>query len=109
MTRIARTPELLANVCALRAQGLTWPAIAERLDIGMSSAHRIGVELGLSAAHSVRIRARLPVSLAPTSSEACEAEEAGNGRRLDGSALPAGHPLTWGAISAAPYPHQGAA
>lgn len=80
-------------ILRLRAAGRAWPAIASELRVGRNSVIERARRLGLPAAH------RPAPSLVPRSVP-----------RVERLALPAGHPITWSAITSGtvldqvPYP-----
>ncbi len=83
---IAWTIEIDARIVALRACAASWRAVAAEIGISESSTRTRGKLIGCNSA-----RYRPP----PPSGRAAEPPE---------SALPAGHPLTWGAISTTAFP-----
>ncbi len=91
-TAIAWTPHADALILQLRAAGLPWRSVATELRIGRNSIIERARRLGLPPITRIQPAARpIPV-------------------RLDRPALPAGHPLSWQAITdnspleGAPYP-----
>jgi hypothetical protein len=90
---ITWTPVADLNLLEMRAAGLSWPIVARALQVGRSAAIERARSLGVVS------KSRLPQ---PTPRPAVP--------RIDRPPLPAGHPLTWGAItdntsaSGIPYP-----
>jgi hypothetical protein len=77
------------TVLQLRMFGTPWPAIARHLRVGRSAVIERARSLGIPA--KTRLPPPKPVPRLP---------------RIDRPPLPAGHPVTWGAItSGIPYPH----
>jgi hypothetical protein len=81
-----------ATVRAMRERGETWRAIGRAIGSSHGRALQIGRRLGLSAP------VHYPPRIKQTKNEHC----ANDNRRAP---LPAGHPATWGRISAEPFPH----
>lgn len=77
------SPPRDAELMRLRAEGETWDEIARLFGISRNAAIERGRRLG----------ARLPARAAPA--------DTGPRRDPDRPPLPAGHPITWGAITAA--------
>jgi hypothetical protein len=79
-----------ATILTMRGGGATWAAISRTLGLSRNTV----IERGR------RLRATAPPRQAPRPAARVEAD-------LDDPcrpALPAGHPLTWGLLTSAPYP-----
>jgi hypothetical protein len=91
---ITWTPLADSNLMHMRAAGLPWPVVARQLQVGRSAVIEHARSLGV-----------LPKSRLP------QPKAAPLVARVDRAPLPAGHPLTWGAITAGtpsdntPYPY----
>lgn len=91
---IAWTQLADGNLLRMRAAGVCWPTVARHLHVGRSAAIERARSLGVLPA----TRLPQPKPVLPAS-------------RVDRAPLPAGHPLTWGAIihrtplDGIPYPH----
>lgn len=92
--QISWTPLADSHLLQMRASGLAWPTVARHLRVGRNAAIERARRLGLLPA------TRLPPPPAAPAQP-----------RIDRPALPAGHPLTWGAITdgtalqGCAYPH----
>ena len=81
-----------AHLLHLRAAGLPWRAVAQELRVGRNAAIERARRLGLPPMNHVQPPPKPPIE------------------RIDRPALPAGHPLSWAAITAnspldgTPYP-----
>jgi len=85
------SPERNQRLIALRQQGLSWGEIA--------------TAIGVSYWTVVERKRRLPASAFAVSTGASAADAPAQLRTAD--PLPAGHPLSWGAISDRPYHRDG--
>lgn len=86
---IVWTPFADLTLLQMRHEGAPWPIIARQLQVGRSAAIERARCLGIKS------KTRLP-----------PAPHVARSPRIDRAPLPAGHPLTWGAITTgAPYPH----
>ncbi len=81
------TAEADQTICEMRGAGETWAVIGRALGLSRNTAIERGRRLRAEAPPRVVVVAEKPVSDDPN--------------RLP---LPAGHPLTWGLLSDAPYP-----
>ena len=86
---ITWTPQADLVVIQMRGGGSPWPVIARTLQVGRSAVIERARSLGIrSKTHLPRPAAKLAIP------------------RIDRPPLPAGHPLTWGAITdGIPYPY----
>jgi hypothetical protein len=83
------TPLADHTVLQMRAYGMSWPVIARHLHVGRSAVIERARSLGIPS--KTRLPPPTPLLRAP---------------RIDRPPLPAGHPVTWGAITdGIPYPH----
>ena len=78
---IAWSPQADASLLQLRAEGLTWITVASRLSVGRNAAIERARRLGLQPLTRIQPAPRAPVE------------------RIDRPPLPAGHPLSWRAIT----------
>jgi hypothetical protein len=86
---IVWTPLADLTVLRMRGEGTAWPIIARQLQVGRSAVIERARSLGIPS------KTRMP-----------SAEPTPPVPRIDRPPLPAGHPLTWGAITdGIPYPH----
>jgi hypothetical protein len=91
---ITWTPFADSILLHMRSDGAPWPEIARHLHVGRSAVIERARSLGIPS--KTRLPQPMPTPPVP---------------RIDRAPLPAGHPLTWGAITEStqargtPYPH----
>jgi len=78
------------TICIMRGSGATWAQIGNTLGLSRNTV----IERGR------RLRAEAPVRVAAPRVEKLVSDDPNRGP------LPAGHPLTWGLLTDAPYPKE---